>query len=338
MATDDSRKSDVAGASGQARDSGIRIPGESGGAGRRKGRVSSVTWLSTGFIQTKERFLVPGGSMDAVDMPVGVAVIEHPEHGLGLFDTGLTEVFYGATRKMPFRLFRQVTPMRRIRSAAQQVAGLGKNIQDVQWIVVSHFDYDHVGGLGDFPHARIVCRPEGWESVRAKKGMAAMFRRSIPDFVSDEMESRMDFVTDFPDPLPEPLGRGKDLFGDGSVLLVDLPGHAPGHIGALVRSEEADWFFVGDAVWSFAALQGSRDGFVHQMTSVSRSNAKSTRARLRLLLEDPWGKTLRILPTHCPTAWRKWGRPYRDPVHGNGDAEAGDSLQGEEILPGTKED
>ncbi len=278
------------------------------GKGGGDGRISSVTWMTTGFIQTKERFLIPGGGMGQMDMPVGFALLEHPVNGLGLFDTGLTQVFYGATRKMPFRLFRMITPMRHIRSAAQQVVALGKDIQDVKWIVVSHFDYDHVGGLGDFPAARIICHPQGWKSVRGKTGLAALKARSIPDFLSTDLEQRLEFVSDFPDPAPSPLEWGKDLFSDGSVLLVDLPGHAPGHLGMIFKTEDAVWFFVGDAVWSIAALRSPKDGFAHRLTSVDGAATRRTRAMLRQVMDSPFDESLRIVPTHCPEAWERWGR------------------------------
>ena len=36
-----------------------------------------------------------------------------------------------------------------------------------------------------------------------------------------------------------------DVFGDGSCLLADLPGHALGQIGVIIDGS----FFVGDAMW-----------------------------------------------------------------------------------------
>jgi glyoxylase-like metal-dependent hydrolase (beta-lactamase superfamily II) len=47
-----------------------------------------------------------------------------------------------------------------------------------------------------------------------------------------------------------PLGtfaRGVDFFGDGSVYLVDTPGHCPGHISCLARvAEDTFVFLAGD--------------------------------------------------------------------------------------------
>ena len=45
----------------------------------------------------------------------------------------------------------------------------------------------------------------------------------------------------------EPLARDKDVFGDGSVIILDTPGHTPGHHSLLVKlKEKGNVLLTGD--------------------------------------------------------------------------------------------
>jgi glyoxylase-like metal-dependent hydrolase (beta-lactamase superfamily II) len=47
-------------------------------------------------------------------------------------------------------------------------------------------------------------------------------------------------------PFPDSL----DLLGDGSLVLVPLPGHTPGHMGMVVTVDDERWLLAGDAAFS----------------------------------------------------------------------------------------
>jgi glyoxylase-like metal-dependent hydrolase (beta-lactamase superfamily II) len=54
----------------------------------------------------------------------------------------------------------------------------------------------------------------------------------------------------------ETFDRSHDVFGDGSVVLVPLPGHTPGSIGVFLDSvRHRRLLFVGDAAWSNRAIE-----------------------------------------------------------------------------------
>jgi glyoxylase-like metal-dependent hydrolase (beta-lactamase superfamily II) len=79
-----------------------------------------------------------------------------------------------------------------------------------------------------------------------------------------------------------------DLFGDGSVLAMPLPGHTPGSVGYLV----GDWLFVGDALWE----RGSEKSLLGKSLDESESESGATREKLRALQRERPG--LRIVPAH----------------------------------------
>jgi glyoxylase-like metal-dependent hydrolase (beta-lactamase superfamily II) len=205
---------------------------------------------------------------------------------------------------------RWVTPTRITaeEAAVAQVRALGYDPGDVKTIILSHFDPDHFGGLKDFPNARVACSWRAWEDVRSLGRWGALKARLLPGHLPEDMAGRLWLL---PDPAGPPISvfdTSLDLFGDGSVRLVSLPGHAPGQLGAFVRraSDGVDLLLAADAVWNLAALEanGYRGG-AHRWLAVDKKAQDETYRKLRRL-RDEW-PALRIVPAHCPRAWRETG-------------------------------
>ena len=111
----------------------------------------------------------------------------------------------------------------------------------VTHVVLSHLHPDHIGGIRFFPHARFALSAGVRRTLRRPRMRDGVLRRLLPDWFP-----RADTVVaaDFS---PGPHGlRTTDLFGDGTYLLVDLPGHTRGHLGALVEDRA---LLAGDAAW-----------------------------------------------------------------------------------------
>lgn len=112
---------------------------------------------------------------------------------------------------------------------------------EVTHVVLSHLHPDHLGGLGAFPGATVVLGEGLRRTLAAPRLRDGVLRRLLPSWWPD---ARLLVVSDF-ETGPHGL-RTHDLFGDGSYELVDLPGHADGHLGALVEQRV---LLAGDAAW-----------------------------------------------------------------------------------------
>lgn len=114
----------------------------------------------------------------------------------------------------------------------------------VTHVVLSHLHPDHVGGLHRFPGATLVLHREQLATVASPRLRDGLLRGLLPPWFDDAVWDRAVVVDDL---VPGPWGLAvHDLFGDGSYLLVDLPGHARGHLGALVGGRA---LLAGDAAW-----------------------------------------------------------------------------------------
>jgi glyoxylase-like metal-dependent hydrolase (beta-lactamase superfamily II) len=240
-----------------------------------------------------------------VRFPAMFAIIQHPREGLVLFDTGYAPRFFDVTRRLPERLYSWLTPvtLNPGESAVEQVRTLGFAADDVRTVVISHFHGDHIAGLRDFPRARFRCLWRAWESVSRLSGLAALRRGFLPALLPPDFDSRLDLIDQLPEgPVPSqfaPFEGGYDLFGDASVMAVELGGHAAGQCGLLVHAD--DWkryFLVADACWTREALD--RQVLPHPVARLLFDDTREyarTLARLGDLSRR--APSVVIVPTHC---------------------------------------
>jgi len=103
-----------------------------------------------------------------------------------------------------------------------QLAALGYRPADVTHVVASHLHFDHAGGLKLFPRAKCYIGRGEWAHAGAPPAASAGFFR--PEDLDPIRGFRWFEV-----------GEDHDLFGDGSVVLLYLPGHTAGQLAVLVR-------------------------------------------------------------------------------------------------------
>lgn len=280
-------------------------------AGRPAPRVK-VRIFSAGSCTHPEWVTIRGGSLRSVRIPALFACIEHPQAGPILFDTGYSDRFFRETDPFPARFYRMVTPVQfeAGQSASERLRAAGIPPESIRRIVVSHFHADHVAGLHDFPQAEFLYEEEALESMRRLRGIRAVKRGFLPGLLPGDFDRRArPFAPDSRIEVPEallprfPFRRATDVLGDGSLLAVDLPGHAYGQIGLLLRTERGPVLLCADAAWSAAAYRENRppSALAGIIMPDRRAYADSFRALRELHEAFP---ELTIIASHCPEAER----------------------------------
>ena len=176
--------------------------------------------------------LTDDGAYDAriFDMPVPSFLVRHPDGDL-IWDTGMsrTRTDLGAWSTPGPSLIDQL--------AAHELAPA-----DIRFLSLSHGHWDHSGNAGLFDHATWIVNP-------AER--AVMFddeSRASP--AMDDYGALENVDTHL-------ITEDHDVFGDGSVVIVQAPGHTIGHTVLLVRLPAGPILLSGD-LWHLAESRAFR--------------------------------------------------------------------------------
>ena len=113
---------------------------------------------------------------------------------------------------------------------------------DIDFALPTYAHWDHACGFLDLP------------------GLPVYLHRTEHDWVTtgsvapigglrDSLDGRTTIDYDLDGPPILTITRSHDLFGDGSVVLVDLAGHTPGSVGVLLHTSAGHVLLAGDAAW-----------------------------------------------------------------------------------------
>ncbi len=223
----------------------------------------------------------PGGAlMDGFSRgPTGLlvchCVLIEADDGLVLVDTGfgMRDVLRPYERLSPLFIHLNRIQFDPERTALAQVERLGFDARDVRHIVLTHLDFDHAGGLEDFPEATVHVMEAEEKAARRREGFIAR-RRYRPEQWDGVRRWRFyerdgsrwhgfDAVRDLDGLPPE-------------ILMIPLPGHTEGHAGVAIDTTEGWFLNAGDVYFNR-----------HEMDRPERRCPPGARAYQRMMAVDP---------------------------------------------------
>ncbi|KII90861.1 hypothetical protein PLICRDRAFT_548759 [Plicaturopsis crispa FD-325 SS-3] len=259
----------------------------------------TLSVLEGGHISCPLAFFVAGTAPDVtISVPSLAFLLKHSRTGKTLlFDLGMRKDLDSYPPAV-VQLISMAMKSRVPQDVPESLRKGGLEPSDIDTVALSHLHWDHVGDSAQYTNANFVVGAES----------AALLSPGYPAdpasfFASDLLPpSRTQFVSDWA-PLG-PFPRAYDLYGDGSVYIVDAPGHLPGHINLLARTTaDGGWVYLaGDAAHHWCILEGHGhiaelpDGrSVHQ----DKAKAEETIGRIKALREI---ERVRVLLAH-DEAW-----------------------------------
>jgi len=110
-------------------------------------------------------------------------------------------------------------------SLLEQLSQLNLKPEQITFIAVSHYHGDHIGQVASFPQATLLIGKGDWDVLTDAKPSPLANTANLAHWISGGGKV-------------EPVSGDKDVFGDGSVIMLNMPGHTPGHHSLLVKLKD----------------------------------------------------------------------------------------------------
>ncbi|MFP2923958.1 MBL fold metallo-hydrolase [Pyxidicoccus sp. 3LG] len=208
--------------------------------------VASADWaVERGGLINLDHPTAKAAGLKNEDEPIQVFfhALRHPQKGLFIVDTGVETALRDAPEKSALSgLVRSAMHMEKLKVHAPLGEWLAKQPQPLAGVFFTHLHLDHVMGMADVPMGTPVYTGPGEATAR-------MFMNAAVQGSTDRALAGKPALSEWTySPEAHAIFEGAvDIFGDGSVWALWVPGHTPGSTAYLVRSTKGPVLLVGDA-------------------------------------------------------------------------------------------
>jgi len=246
--------------------------------------IVEVHALSAGHFSLPERFFVHPASQTARrTVPSLSFLIVHRDQETDrstriLFDLGLRRDIERYSPPIQKHVETR-QPMTTLPDVTASLAAGGLAPDDIDYVIYSHVHWDHIGEPRDFPKSTFVIGNGAMALLQGQgslRGSHSFFESDLlpaqrtielsnPYEDADEETKYQVVDSNGPDFIQEwkasgNLPRTLDVFHDGSLLIVDAPGHLPGHINLLARTgPTSSVYLAGDACHDRRIMRNERE-------------------------------------------------------------------------------
>lgn len=189
-------------------------------------------------------------------LSVGCYLIRHGKE-LMLWDAGLPTSLLGKPIDQ-----QPISPTLAV-DLLTQLARLGIRPSDITRLALSHYHFDHAGQAATFPTATLMIGAADWTALHSKK----MPFGADPALLAPWLNGKGKV---------DPIEGDRDVFGDGSVVILATPGHTPGSTALLVRLPKTGPVLLsGDVVhleaqWPLSAVPTGNTQRADSLASMNR--------------------------------------------------------------------
>ena len=223
-----------------------------------------VSALNGGFVTLPEKLFVTDADPELMKtVPSMCFLVQHPTKDGKIerlvFDLGIKRDLSQYAQGMQEHLSKRQPIITTPDTADSLRKGGLDPAKDIDYVVLSHTHWDHIGIPRDYPVAQFIVGSGTLHTVvhGANHYPASMFEKDpLPLDRTQELAPAPNSQTkDIAAPTSQQtshkwasistLPNAADLFGDGSVYLIDAPGHLQGHLNLLARLGPDRWAYLG---------------------------------------------------------------------------------------------
>jgi N-acyl homoserine lactone hydrolase len=224
------------------------------------GQVDRLYVIDCGWARAADQSLwSPGVNVGVpIDFSDNCYLIHHSSEGYLLWDTGITDRLVALPEGQTVPSIGQT--WHRSQTLLAALAALGVRPADVRYVAISHWHPDHTGNVSEFPDATVIVQKAEWD-----------YAQQLPLKPFSSVKKM------------QLLEGDKDLFGDGSVVVLSTPGHTPGHQSLFVHLEKSGNVVLSGDVAHFQSNWDSRriPGF-----NSDKAQSAASMEKIARVLED----------------------------------------------------
>src|SRR2546423_948036 len=186
-------------------------------------------FLSGGRVRMRKATYIPDADRsEMIELPVISALLRH-QQGNVLFDTGCHPAVAEdpASRWHGMEKF-MIPIMPKGENVLTGLGAIGVADEDIDVVICSHLHPDHCGCNAFFKRATVIVHAREVAAARAPDAVKM-------GFLAGEWDVGL---------ARDELSGERDLFGDGRIVLIELPGHTQGSVGALVALDRDGQFLL----------------------------------------------------------------------------------------------
>lgn len=140
-------------------------------------------------------------------------LIRHADHYM-IWDTGYPAAAPGVPADRAVKV-----------TLVEQLAQLKIKPEQIDYVGISHYHGDHTGQAASFPQATLLIGQGDWDVLKGPTPSGTTNAAPLRHWLDGAGKA-------------EQVAKDKDVFGDGTVVMLDMPGHTPGHHSLLVKLQE----------------------------------------------------------------------------------------------------
>lgn len=243
----------------------------------------NLAFHNSSMVRAAPRFINKAAGWQRQNFPIRYGLLQHPKRGLVLIDTGYSPALF-ENRDLHVMLYRNVLRPHLVAEgdAVSVVKAMGAKVKDVRHVILTHLHADHMCGLERFPLAQIHATAASFNGWQNPLGFSSPSKGFFPSLLP-ALSERNAFAVESARAIALPWGGiGHDIFSDGSVISVDMPGHMKGHMGLFFAKLEPPILFGADVDWTLTnTLQNNGLTFAARMISDDTRAVEQSKTVLR---------------------------------------------------------